>query len=117
MIINNFTNINKRNSYVSLQIINTKRKTTTYADGNVGLDLGQAHKCDELNQLIFNCFKLGLMWLGNLQNEVMLGDLSLIFDRPLICKIGGNILTNGKRAQRMLDLTINSEQSLKEILI
>ena len=63
--------------------------------------------------------KNGVM-LGNLQNGVMLGnlqnDLSLIFDRPLICKIGRNILTNGKRAKRMLDLTINSEQSLKEIL-
>lgn len=50
-------------------------------------------------------------------NEVMLDNLSLIFDRPLICKIGENILTNGKMTQRVLDLTINSEQSLKETLI
>ena len=50
-------------------------------------------------------------------NGVMLGNLSLIFDRPLICKIGENILTNGKTAKRVLDLTIDSEQSLKDTLI
>ena len=68
------------------------------------------------NGVMLGNLQNGVM-LGSLQNEVMLGDLSLIFDRPLICKIGGNILTNGKRDQRMLDLTINSEQSLKETLI
>ena len=42
---NNSTNINKRNNPFSPQIIEHKKKTMTYANGNLGPDLGQAQQC------------------------------------------------------------------------
>jgi len=44
-MVNNLININKTNNHLSLQIIEHKKKTTTYNIGNPGSDLGQAQTC------------------------------------------------------------------------
>jgi hypothetical protein len=44
LMVNNFTNINKMNHYLSPQIIEHKKKTMTYGVINPGTVLGQAQK-------------------------------------------------------------------------
>lgn len=45
-------NIKEMNNQHSPQTIEHKKKTTIYGVGNPGFVLGQAQKCDELNQLM-----------------------------------------------------------------
>ena len=49
VIVNNSTNINKTNNPFSPQIIEHKKKSMTYDDGNTTPGLGQAQKCGRDN--------------------------------------------------------------------
>ena len=53
VVVNNFTNINKTNNYLSPQITEHK-KTVTYGIGNPGPGLRQAQKCCMFQPFILN---------------------------------------------------------------
>jgi hypothetical protein len=74
-MVNNSTDINKTNHYISFE----HKKTTTYDIGIPGRDLGQAYKCGGVKLIIEIPLPLRLLFLFNI-DLIRMTIISLILE-------------------------------------